>query len=387
MRDGYIRSIFMPLLLLMIANAAITATTHADEFNTMAVQLDSDLGLTLQGVDTEYGKYDIFLEHYVNPSDPEGNYWKFVSSIYAFQQAHVNIRTFQYSTEEPLERHCLDIYYPDNPQGDKVVIFVPGGAWRQGDKQLYSDLGTTLAGIYHFTTVIINYRLSSDDGGNAIHPDHINDVATAFTWVKNNISEYGDSSSIYIFGQSAGAHLVSLLATDGKYLQNKGCSTSDIKGVISMSAMYNLPAFVQYPDNPLGLDRMDVMMYKKIMLDAFGSLSEDVLSDASPVNHISSSQPPFLVIYTYKDLPGFALDAENFVKAVKALPDAPEISLRKIEFSDYSNEEWKTAQELASAEPAMADYVGHYAEVMPINPKEQDNYVTRMVVDFIRKRR
>jgi len=34
----------------------------------------------------------------------------------------------------------------------------------------------------------------------------------------------------------------------------------------------------------------------------------------------------------------------------------------------------------------MRIFDGHYAEVMPINPQNQDNYVSRLVVDFIRKK-
>jgi len=246
------------------------------------------------------------------------------------------------------------------------------------------NLGTTLAGFYPFTVVVINYRLSSDSGGNAVHPDHINDVAAAFAWVKKNISPYGDGSSLYLFGQSAGAHLVSLLATDGRYLQNAGCSVADIKGVISMSGTYDLPDLVQYPDNPLDLEEQDVLMYKKIMLDAFGGWSDETLTDPSPTTHINGSQPPFLVAYTYNDLPGFPREAEDFVRAVRGLSPAPEISLRKIEFSDYSDTVWQAAVDMAAQEPAMSGYAGHYAEVMPINPQEPDSYVTRLVADFIR---
>jgi len=126
-------------------------------------------------------------------------------------------------------------------------------------------------------------------------------------------------------------------------------------------------------------------MYKKIMLDAFGGWTDDILTDSSPDQHINSLQPPFLVIYTYNDLSGFAEEAENFVRLVKQLSPAPEISLRGIEFSDYSDEVWSTATQQAAQEPSMSVYVGHYAEVIAINPNEPDNYFTRLVIDFIRR--
>jgi len=88
-------------------------------------------------------------------------------------------------------------------------------------KNIYMELGNTFAGFYHFTTVIANYQLSTDPW-NAVHPTHVQDVALAFNWVYRNIAEYGgDPDNIYVFGQSAGGHLVSLLATDSTYLQAK----------------------------------------------------------------------------------------------------------------------------------------------------------------------
>jgi hypothetical protein len=99
--------------------------------------------------------------------------------------------------------------------------------------------------------------------------------------------------------------------------------------------------------------------------------------------HIGQAQPPFLVIATYNDLPGFGLEAENFVKAVRALNPAAKISLRTIEFSDYTDEVWSAAAAQAAAEPLMAAYVGHWAEVIAINPSEPDGYVTRLVVEFL----
>ncbi len=369
---------------LIITLSFIITSSHATEYNAMSIEVDTWTNLVLKGIDAGDEKYDFFLNRYYNAQDSSSYYWKLEYYTPSFQASHVNIAHFQYSQKEPLDRHNLDIYYPDNPENDKVLIFVPGGGWQRGDKELYGDLGNTLAGIYHLTVVIINYRLSNDEDGNAVHPDHVEDVASAFSWVKANISPYGSSDAIYLFGQSAGAHLVSLLATDDKYIKAAGCSISDIRGVISMSGVYNLPDFVKYPGNPLELDKQSIVMYKKLMADAFGGWDEAQLSDPSPVTHINPSRPPFLVIYTYNDLPGFSQDAENFAKAVRALSPAPEIVLRKIEFSDYSDSVWQAAEDLASQEPAMAEYVGHYAEVMEINPHEQDNYVTRLIVDFIR---
>ncbi len=355
----------------------------ADEFSIRSIAFPPDASMIIKGFQVGSEYYDVFLDRYENPADPDGFYWKYSDAELTFSERTVHVLSdIVYENMEPIDRHQLDIYYPDNPENDKVIFFVPGGAWRQGDKNLYGELGRTLAGFYSFTVVVVNYRLSNDEDGNAVHPDHINDVAHAFQWVKSNIAPYGCPDKIYLFGQSAGGHLVSLLATDPQYLAAVGCSVADIRAVLSMSGAYDLPDMVTYPDNPLGLTADEVLMYKKIMQDAFGGWSDAFLSDPSPDRHIHSGQPPFLVVYTYNDLAGFHQEAENFALSVQQLDPPPEIALRGIERSDYSDIVWSTAADMASSQTGMSEYVGHYAEVVAINTNEPNGYITRMVVDF-----
>ncbi len=176
---------------------------------------------------------------------------------------------------------------------------------------------------------------------------------------------------------------MSLLATDDSYLKAVGYTLSDIRAVISMSGSYYLPDLVAYPNNPLGLTADEVVMFKKLMQDAFGGWSDADLLGPSPQMHISPDQPPFLIIYTYNDISGFALEAENFIRAVRGLHTPPEISLRAIEFSDYTDEVWNLAATQAAQEPALSAFVGHWAEVVAINPNEPQGYVTRLVVEFL----
>lgn len=57
--------------------------------------------------------------------------------------------------------------------------------------------------------------------------------------------EFGvDSSRIVLAGHSAGAHLVSLLATDRSWLGRVGVPHSVVKGVISISGVYDLNMLV-----------------------------------------------------------------------------------------------------------------------------------------------
>jgi hypothetical protein len=149
-----------------------------------------------------------------------------------------------------------------------------------------------------------------------------------------------------------------------------------------MSGAYDLSDLVAFPQNPLGLTPEEVLMYKSIVQNAFGSYDTAVISPASPASHVSDSLPPFLLITTELDMPGFALDAEHFYSRINS-PGSVEVSLFKLYQSDYSPETWMTATEMAAAEPVMADYIGHYAEVVAINRKDHLNVPTKWITAFI----
>ena len=297
------------------------------------------------------------------------------------------IRSFKdiaYIADNPQERQKLDVYYPEGIAHPTVLMFVAGGAWRQGDKELYEELARTFSGFYGYTTVVINYRLSNPDDGAAVHPDHIEDVASAYAWLKGHIASYGGNPQLaYIFGQSAGAHLVSLLCTDDKYLKAHGLALSDIRAAVSMSGVYNLYDFSKYPMNPLGLTAEEVLMYKVMLMDAFGGWDQSTLDAASPWRFVNRNQPPMLVISTENDMPGFEKEAGNFVDYVQGSELGVSVEIAKLLLSDYSAETWATATAMAEAEPVVSKYVGHYAEMVAINTVEYNSRSTRLVVDFI----
>ncbi len=271
-------------------------------------------------------------------------------------------------------KHWLDIYQPHGYANTPVLLFIHGGAWRQGDKNIYMELGNTFAGDYHFTTVVANYQLSTEPW-NAIHPTHIQDVALAFAWVAAHIHEYGgDSQQLYLFGQSAGAHLVSLLATDATYLQAHGLGLDHIRGVISMSGAYQLSDLVAWPLNPIGLNAAEVLAYKALCENTFGSWEESVVDAASPAEFISKNQPPFLIISLnetgeFLDMPGFSLQAAQFYQKMLTL-NLP-AAHQSLNASDIP------AGILALDFPGEIE--GHYEEIYAINTQYWDCLSAKMV--------
>ena len=116
-----------------------------------------------------------------------------------------------------------------------MLLFVHGGRWTTGNKNLYPGIGESLAR-HGVGVVICNYRLSPA----VKHPAHVQDVARAFAWTQSNIASYGGKPDrLFVCGHSAGGHLVALLATDPKYLKAEKLSPSDIRGVVPISGVYS----------------------------------------------------------------------------------------------------------------------------------------------------
>ena len=191
-------------------------------------------------------------------------------------------------------RHTLDVYVPKGKKGFPTVLFVHGGSWKSGNKNMYAALGQSLAadGI---GCVICNYRLSPA----VKHPAHVEDVAKAFAWTCDNIGKYGGTADkLFLCGHSAGGHLVSLLATDPQYLKAVKHSPAEAKGVASFSGVYEImPAVTTFQG-------------------AFGK-DEKTYKLASPLTHVAGKHPPFLIAYADNDYPRLDTMAVDMAAALK----------------------------------------------------------------------
>jgi acetyl esterase/lipase len=196
-------------------------------------------------------------------------------------------------------KHKLDLYLPEGHKDFPVLLFVHGGAWRHGDKKYLFDVYGKVGRVFAkngIGTVVTNYRLSPK----VQHPKHIEDVARAFAWTHKHIKEYGGrSDQIFVSGHSAGGHLVSLLATDERYLNAEKLGLDQIKGVAPISGVYRVPAG------------------GRAFASVFGD-DEAGRRQASPLTHVNGKHPPFLILYADKDFPTCDRISEEFCKSLKA---------------------------------------------------------------------
>lgn len=201
----------------------------------------------------------------------------------------------------------LDIYTKKSEKLKPIMIYVHGGSWRLGDK---SSVGLKpyifIENDYLF--ISINYRLSP----NVKFPVHAQDVAKAISWVYFNSEEYGgDNNQIYLMGHSAGAHLVSLVSTDERYLQENNLGLNIIKGVISLDTVYDFNLLYETYSN-----------VPDAYILTFGK-DPEFLRFSSPITYVKINKeiPPMFIAYSGGGIVGSLrerdIQSENFVDKLR----------------------------------------------------------------------
>lgn len=177
-------------------------------------------------------------------------------------------------------RQRLDMYVPatKKPGPTPVVLFFYGGSWNSGSRSDYRFVGEALAS-HGYVTVIADYRLYPQ----VRYPDFLNDGAQAFAWVEQHINDYGgDPAHLFLMGHSAGAYNAAMLALDPRLLAEVKQTPTAIRGWIGLAGPYDfLPI-----ENP---DVRPVFFYPNSP------------ADSQPINHISASAPPALLLAASDD--------------------------------------------------------------------------------------
>lgn len=195
-------------------------------------------------------------------------------------------RTLSYGSD-PLQ--TLDFYAAPAGARAPLVVFVHGGGWKRGDKNMMrgSDkLKDWRAKGYAVAS--LNYRLVPD----ARVEDQAADVAAAVALLKQRAGALGvDPDRIVLVGHSAGAHLVALVGTDPQWLRRVGLGMDAVRGVVPLDgAGYYVPDQIGKNERVLG-DTYE---------QAFGA--DPARQKAlSPTMHAQApNAPAFLILYVQR---------------------------------------------------------------------------------------
>jgi acetyl esterase/lipase len=201
------------------------------------------------------------------------------------------------------ESVLLDVSVPEGAGPFPVAIIVHGGGWSSGDKQ--EDITVLFEPLTRakFTWFSINYRLSPKYRW----PACLEDVQTAIRWVRAHAAEFkGDPNRIALIGYSAGGQLTCMAAVLAK-------EDSRVQAVVGFA-----------PPVDLVLDALRRGGPSTYMKDLFGRQTLDdemlqILWDASPINHLKTGLPPFLLIHGTADKSVPYQQSLNFQTRLKAL--------------------------------------------------------------------
>ena len=194
----------------------------------------------------------------------------------------------------------LDLYrHAQTRKKEPLIIWIHGGAWRQGDKNnphsalMMLDRGYAVASI--------SYRLSHE----AIFPAQIYDCKAAIRWLRSHADDYGyDAERFGAWGASAGAHLAALLGTSGDVQELEGDlglmgASSQVQAVCDW---FGPSDFLRLNDTQGQLDHDSADSPESELIGGPIQRHPDLVACANPINYIAAQTPPFLIMHGLEDL-------------------------------------------------------------------------------------
>lgn len=184
-------------------------------------------------------------------------------------QAHTRLADLPYGAQPRLR---LDVYLPRRRLPQSVVVFLYGGSWSSGSKDMYRFLGASLAA-RGFLAVVPDYRLYPA----VRYPAFVEDAALALRWARDNAARFGgDASRLFVMGHSAGAHIAAMLAFERRWLAAAGLDARrDLAGVVGLAGPY------------------DFDIDTDLLRGVFGGPENRARSQ--PLAHVTAAAPPLLL--------------------------------------------------------------------------------------------
>jgi acetyl esterase/lipase len=186
-----------------------------------------------------------------------------------------------------------------------VVIWIHGGGWTSFNKRCEVPKFLLALG---YAVASLDYRLT----GEAVFPAQIDDCQAAVRFLRAHAAKYNlNARRIGAWGHSAGAHLASLLGV----MEPAGeGGTSRIQCVIDYAGHANFLTIMQQADTA----QIAALDCVRRLLGGSVRDKPELAKIASPVTHVTSNAPPFLIIHNEGDECVPAGQARELDAALKA---------------------------------------------------------------------
>jgi acetyl esterase/lipase len=180
-------------------------------------------------------------------------------------------------------RQHLDVYPADADEPGPAIVFVHGGGFRLGNREVARRFADTFtnAGV---TVISVGYRLVPEGAW----PENTKDLAAGLAHVFEHVEELGvDPERITLMGHSAGAHLVAEVATDPRWLGEHDLSPNLLHGVVLLDgACYDVADSMR-----LGGPRM-----RRGLIANFGERADDWRAASPTLNVTDQSTHRWLAV-------------------------------------------------------------------------------------------
>jgi acetyl esterase/lipase len=195
-----------------------------------------------------------------------------------------------------------------------VLIFVPGGAWVHGGRQLQGYALMSHLAEMGWVCLSVQYRVSPHNRW----PSHITDVKTAIAWARANVDKFGgDRDFIAVAGCSAGGHLSALagLTPNDPEMQTELPEGSDT----SVDAVVGIYGRYDWQDQSTEERIQFVDFLERVVVKRSISRHPEIFRDASPIERVNPDAPPFLVIHGSSDKVIPVGQARSFVERLRSV--------------------------------------------------------------------
>lgn len=208
----------------------------------------------------------------------------------------------------------LDVWRPKElpVEPAPVMIFVPGGAWVHGGRQLQGYALMSHLARQGWVCLSVNYRVAPHHRW----PKHIDDVKAAIAWARANVDRFGgDRNFVAIAGCSAGGHLAALAgltanAPDMQAHLAPGSDTS-VDGVVGIYGRYDWEDR-STPERERFVDFLETVVVKRKI-----DRHPEIFRKASPIAQVHPDAPPFLVVHGTGDSVIPVEQARSFVERLR----------------------------------------------------------------------
>lgn len=197
----------------------------------------------------------------------------------------------------------LDVYSPETPGDYPVIIYIHGGGWDSGNKELYALVAKKLVP-YGVVVVVPKYALYPD----ATYPQMVADVGAVVAWTHANIANYGGNPArIGLGGQSAGAQLSAMALLDASVLAAYQLDTSAVCAYYGISGVYDI--------NDQYAFEQSFGRTAPVMTAVMGGQAQ--FTATSPVTYVRPDVPPLLIVHGDADETVPLRSSEQFVSALQ----------------------------------------------------------------------